>query len=247
MNRLTREQPWSIRRAWTQHHLWYRNLRDLHGLTLAWLRRIGMERPSGFLRRGLGEEISETLWSLERMEGGDPLESLLDDTAPEDLLSRMERAVHVVQGGTLASLLERAAPKDEGSLRDALAESSREAGRECAQGRWGGLPSEARADLRGLLAAYRDSPLAGRPIDDPLLVRRATARELELELRSCPHQSAHAEVRSVAGELCALHAHWTRGFAETLAAGARVEHVPVGVAAGAAARTRCEQRWWLAP
>ena len=71
-----REQPWNIRRATHRHLHDYENLRDLHGLTQAWLTsatQAGAKNPF------------------------DQEPTLEDDTSPEDVLARLERQVQATQ------------------------------------------------------------------------------------------------------------------------------------------------------
>jgi hypothetical protein len=104
--------------------------------------------------------------------------------------------------------------------------------------RWPDLPAEARADLRGVLAAYRDSPFTGLPGRESLLLRRGVRDELNLILLDCPHRSPWFETRAVADPLCDLHAHWARGYAYSLNTRISIEH-----ARGDGEGRRCEQRW----
>src|SRR4051812_43232230 len=97
-----REHPWHLRRATTEHHQWYRNLVDLHALTLSWLRELREQgtalsehsiRRWGSLASAEGrEEIEDTLWilgsigeSLEKVaespQAPGQLDALLDDTS----------------------------------------------------------------------------------------------------------------------------------------------------------------------
>jgi hypothetical protein len=239
-----REQPWHLRRATTHHHLWYRNLIELHGLTTSWLREADLQPSAHALSRGITQspEIAETLWMLDSIaeEAGrtrDGLESLLDDTSPEDVLGRLERTVWAVHALTAFNILDRAKSEDRAAVMNQLEQTAWRAGRECALVRWPHLPEEVRQDLRGVLAAYRNSPFGGSQSREPLLVRRSVARELSLELLSCPHRSPYIEVQSVSDALCLLHAHFARGYAYSLNTRISIEHANGGEG------RRCQQRW----
>jgi hypothetical protein len=261
-----RTGAWHERRATTLHHRWYRNLLELHGLTQSWVRELSGEGDADgrrhLLQRGLtlSDEVSGTLWMLERLTGatevatpgGAPpevrvgeddaagLEALLDDTSPDDLLGRLERAIWTVQAWTLSALLERAAKTDHSALRNQLEHLSWKAGRDCARRRWSTLPEPARGDARGVLAALADAPPFGRPDVPALLPERAVADEVRFELRVCPHLLSFGELGSAGApldELCALQAQWIRGFVYELQPALRVDH-RIGVDG-----RRCAQHW----
>jgi hypothetical protein len=243
-----REQPWHLRRPTAETYRWYRNLTDLHAITTGWLDELDMERNVHLLKRGfsrgqLTEEISSTLWILENLAApaGEQaaLESFFDDSLPEDVLGRLEQAIWCVQAWTLSSLLDQAATKDRTAILNQLEQSTWRSGRDCARARWAELDEAARSDLRAVLQAFRDSPLSGAPRQDRFLVRRATTREISLELRECPHRSPHAALfgsENVADRLCNLHAHWVRGYLYSINTRITVEHrieLP----------EVCQQRW----
>jgi hypothetical protein len=262
-----RTPAWHERRATTQHHRWYRNLVELHGLTQAWIRELGGEpegaggRPRHLLQRGIApsDEVNETLWMLERLtrapdvappvSGSEPgddsvtdLEALLDDTSPDDLLGRLERAVWAVQAWTLSSLIQSTPEPDRPALRNQLEQLSWKAGRDCARRRWSTMPANVRSDARGVLAALADAPPFGRPETTALLIERAIAAEARFELQVCPHRRTYGEL-ALAGplvdDLCRLHAHWIRGFVYELHPALRAEH-----RIGEGGR-RCAQSWRL--
>lgn len=244
---MMREQPWNIRRATAEHDQWYRNILDLHALTLGWLKELESEQPSHFLKRGAATpELAEALSMLERItesapKAGAGFDTLLDDSEPTDLLTRLEHTVHAVQALTLSHLLERAQADDRTALLNQLEQNSWKAGRLCGETRWSTLSREARGDLRAALSALRDSPMSGLPHHDNLLVKRVIAEELQLELLGCPHQSRHNEVRSTADALCSLHTHWIRGFAYAINTRLSIEHWP------ATSQRRCQLIWSLLP
>ena len=117
-----REQPWNIRRATHRHLHDYENLRDLHGLTQAWLTsatQAGAKNPF------------------------DQEPTLEDDTSPEDVLARLERQVQATQLKVIQTL----AQAQEALTLDLV---SFGAGKICAEKRWTVLPSDKRALLVAL-------------------------------------------------------------------------------------------------
>lgn len=235
--------PWIERQAFVHHEQWYRRLIGLHELTLAWLRELKIDRPSYFLDRvpegALSEGMKEMAGLLEGFavsdSQGQSLTDLLDDTTPEDLLSRMERLIFTVQSATVSGILEKA------EMRNVLEQAAWRSGRQYAQNAWQGVATLKSSDLRRLVRAYGRSPIFPRLPKEPLLIQRALHQDVRLELRSCPHQSPYAEVRSTADSLCSMHQHWTRGFAYEL--NARID-VESGVTRGPEPK-RCTQRWSL--
>ncbi len=235
--------PWIERRAFVHHEQWYQRLIGLHQLTLHWLQESKIDRPAHFLDRTpagvLSEGMKEMVGLLEGFaiaEGqGQKLPDLLDDTAPEDLLGRMENLIFVVQAATVAGFLERP------EMRNVLEQAAWRCGRQYAQKVWQGVETLNRDDLLRVVMAHSQSPLFPRVPKDPFVVQRASSGEVRLELRSCPHQSPYAEVKAAADLLCPMHHQWTRGFAYEL--NARIE-VEAGVTSGPPP-SRCTQRWSL--
>lgn len=240
-----RENPWHIRRATHRHYRWYENILDLHALTRSWLSELNAERPAHLLAPAVAPEIRDSLRKLERVAqsaapAGESLESLLDDTSPDDLLMRLEHAVHLVQAITLRSMLDRVESASARSLTGQLEQASWRTGRDCAARRWPTLARAPVEDLHGVVAATRGNPFHGSGDSDPLLVQRLVSHELRAELRACPHQSPIPATRAVADELCALHAHWLRGFSYALNSRVVIEHFPAPEPGA-----RCRQRWFL--
>ncbi len=247
-----REYPWNVRRPSTQHYQRYRNLLDLHALTQQWLKDLNVERAPHLLKRGVGSEVHETLWMLENLaeaatspnestgassaDTGRGLSDILDDTTPDDVLGRLERTVYAVQAWTLAGILDRTPKEERRAILNQLEQSSWNAGRTCAQSRWPHLEPHSRSDLRGILCAFNDSPLAGAP-ERTFLIRRAVSDELILELRACPHCLPYPEVQPSAPHLCNMHAFWIRGFAYSLNTRISIEYTPQ------TENVRCALRW----
>jgi len=233
-----RENPWHLRLPSTEHYQWFKNLVDLHELTTDWLKEVQTDRPSHYLTRGLSPEVTENLWMLESLSKTE-MERLLDDTQLDDMLGRLEQTVWAFQSWTLTNLYGRTTPSSTRNALDSLLEQcSWKLGRACVETRWPDLALKGKQDLRDILLALNDSPFAGYPQGDGFLVRRAIGSEIQIELRSCPHQIHYQEVKSVADRLCRLHSHWMRGFAYALNNRVSVEHVVQS--------PRCIQRWFFA-
>lgn len=260
LERLTpREHPWHSRIPSNQNQIWFRNLIDLHQLTLSWLKAVNREQPAHFIPRGVqpNPDVSSSLWMLDLLgsEGLDPsteLDNLMDDTSPEDVLARLDRTVWAVQSWTLNKLLRPAKeseaqaprlsqvrsaelPRADLATMNALEQNSWKCGREVCAQRWPGLQEDVRVDLRGVLSAFRDTPLNRSGIREGFLVKRATERQVEIHLLHCPHQTPYEEVSPMADHLCALHAHWIRGYLYSINTKITVESDRRG--------ERCEQRW----
>lgn len=240
-----REHPWHIRSISAEHEQWYRNLIDLHALTLKWIQDLRLDRlaPAHLMKRtAVSDEIVESLWMLESI-GPDatPLPALLDDTYPEDLLGRLERTVWAVQAWTLTNVLGKLSGKEKLSAKNQLEQSAWTAGRECAERRWPEIPETCRNDLRGVLMLLNNSPLSGLPQRSRFLTRRATARELRIELMGCPHQSPFGEVGPVKNELCLMHNQWIRGFSYFIHTQISIDYYPVGEEKSE--DVRCHQKW----
>lgn len=229
--------PWHERLATHSHHRRFEYLVELHRLTETWLRELQVERPAHSLNRGLGPEVAGNLWMLENpSERG--INALLDDTSAEDVLSRLERTIWAAQAYTLGQLLERTGAQERSVLDSILEQTSWKLGRAYAEKRWMHLSPENRQNLRRLLLAYSDTPFGS------YLVLRATEKEAQIELHHCPHQSVFSEVKRIANELCAIHHHWTRGFAYGLHHKLQVQH-RMAQNSGEQIQ-RCGQRWYFA-
>ncbi len=209
-----REQPWHDRRAFHWHHRWYQDLLVLHRLTLEWLRELKLERPSHFLGASVRPEIKQSIESLERVTdraleselSDNGLSSLLDDTAPEDFLGRLENSVLTLQAWTLQTLLDRSP-----EALEALEQVSWRHGRALAERRLES-PLEQELDLRVILTFFADNPILGTPEREGLLIRRSTRTHVDVELKCCPHQSANPAALQVSDALCDVHQYWLKGF-----------------------------------
>jgi hypothetical protein len=134
------------------------------------------------------------------------------------VLSRLERTIWAAQAYTLSQLLERTSESERSVLDSILEQISWKLGRNFAERKWLQLSDETRQKLPRLLLAFADTPFGSAPFSaansgQSFLVLRATEREAQIELHHCPHQSPFNEVLRIANELCAVHHHWTRGFA----------------------------------
>lgn len=231
-----RDYPWHLRLPTTQHYQWFRNLVDLHELTLSWLKEMQNDRPSHLLTRGLNPEVFENLWMLDSL-SETPIEKLLDDTSPDDMLSRLEHTIWAAQAWTLTHLYSKTTPTNKGALESVLEQGSWKLGRACADKRWETLTQKGNQELRDILLALHDSPFSAYPRGESFLVKRAVSSEIQIELRACPHHTHHTEAKPVADRLCRLHAQWMRGFAYGLNSRVSLEHV--------VQTPRCIQRWFF--
>lgn len=231
-----REQTWFTRRPTTVHEQWFKNLIDLNELTNAWINQLQQgERATHQMSRGLAGDVADNMWMLAWL-GKQPLESLLDDTLPEDTLGRLDRTVWTVQGLALGALQLKAGAQKQ-ALETQLEQISWKQGRLGAEARWPKLSQGGRTSLKEVFHAFAHSPFSGYPLRDGFLVKRSLSEEILVELRACPHQSPYPEIKPVADRLCRLHAHWMRGFAYALNSKASVEHL--------IQQPRCLQRWHM--
>lgn len=231
-----REQTWFSRRPTATHEQWFRNLVDLNELTNAWIKQLQQtERATHSMSRGVGADITDQMWMLGWL-GNQGLESLLDDTLPDDTLGRLDRTVWAVQGLALGSLHSKSGANKQ-ALDTQLEQIAWKQGRLGAEMRWPRLAKSGKAGLREAFHAFAHSPLSGYPHRDGFLIKRALSDEILVELRACPHRSHYPEVAPVADRLCRLHAHWMRGFAYALNSKTSLEHV--------IQEPRCVQRWHL--
>jgi hypothetical protein len=235
MEKMMREYPWHLRLPTTEHYQRFKNLVQLHELTTGWLQEIQSDKPSYGLSRGYSKEVSENLWMLDSLSNIE-LDALLDDTSPSDTLNRLEHTIWAVQSWTVSSLNSRSNAPSQKSLESVLEQISWKQGKECCESRWKTLVESGPLDPREILLALNDSPFSGYPHSNGFLIKRAISTEVQIELRTCPHQIQFQETRPVADRLCRFHAQWMRGFAYALNSQLSVEHV--------VKTPRCTQRWF---
>lgn len=231
---------WHLREAEHAHHRRFEQLLALHQITEAWvdaLREAGADRPAHSLDRGLSREITDQLWMLGSL-APRGLDSLLDDTSPDDVLGRLERIAWSVQAYTLAKLLERAGDSESQALHSVLEQTSWKLGRAFAEQKWGTLRQATRSSMRRLVLTLNDTPLGGYADGDGFLMTRVTDQEARFDLLQCAHQSSFSEVRLVADALCGFHAHWLSGFAYGLN--------PAILVDSSRSNGRCHRHWTLA-
>ncbi|MGZ3688760.1 MAG: hypothetical protein ACXVBW_10695 [Bdellovibrionota bacterium] len=237
---MLRESPWHLRLPSAEHFQWFRNLVDMHEITTQWVRELREDRPEHGLTRGLSREVSENLWMLDSLSQM-PMERLLDDTSPSDLLGRLDRTVWAAQAWTLANLFKPAKGEKKATasmaLESVLEQSCWRLGRACAEKRWPMSAGRTDADLRRIVLCLQDTPFAGYPRGEGFLVKRLIASEAQLELRSCPHRSLYPEVEPIADALCKFHSHWIRGYAYGLNNRASLDYLP--------GEPRCTFRWFF--
>jgi hypothetical protein len=234
--------PWNQRRALLTHHRWFKNLTDFHAVTRSWFEDTQIEKAPYSLERL--EQMSsvhsaEDFKLLETLPDA-RLESLLDDTSPEDLLKRLEYSVWTAQAWSLTSLMGRAPQSGkheaEQKLTSVLEQATWKQGRAVAEKKWALAEKQ---DLRALFLTLVDSPVALSLGEDAFLLRRGLTTELEFEFRACPHFSKYPEVIPVADALCFFHSAWIRGYVYGLNHQVQVEYHPKTES------NRCWQRWKL--
>jgi hypothetical protein len=242
--------PWNQRKALLTHHRWFKNLTDFHAMTRSWLEDTHSEKASYHLERlekTSAAHSAEDFKLLETLPDA-RLESLLDDTSPEDLLKRLEYSVWTAQAWTYTSLLGRAAQSSfsEGAaekLTSVLEQATWKQGRAVAEKKWALAEKQ---DLRALFLTLIDSPIALSLGEDAFLLRRGLTNELEFEFRACPHFSRYPEVIPVADALCFFHSAWVRGYVYGLNHQVQIEYHPCTTEKGHHKEgNRCWQRWKL--
>jgi hypothetical protein len=233
------EFPWHIRVATLEHQVRFRKLADFQDLTHAWLADLQVDRSTHFMDRGTNPEISKNLWLLDSLAHRDP-GSLLEDSYPDEMLSRLCEMVYAVQAWTLQSLLDRTPANDRAALISILEQSSWKTGRSFSEkiAQKGTLnPTLSRSELLIRLACAPIFPLAGT---DNFLVRRSTSLKVQVELQSCPHQLEYDEIHGHKDLLCRLHYHWARGFSYALNPELIIDYHP---AKSISPSARCRLEW----
>jgi len=232
-----RENPWHLRLPTIEHYQWFHNLIALHEFTLECIKKVNPTGLPDFVKNALSPEIAENLSLLNSLSDV-KLETLLDDTLPEDLLGRLEHAIWAIQSVTILHLdkKENAHLKPEINLE----EISHQLGTNLANKRWAILKKKYlnHVDSRDILLAMNDTPLSGYPYGNGFLIKRAIKKEIQIELRACPHRVNFHEVLPAADRLCTLQSFWTKGFIKALNPMMSLEHEIKS--------PRCIQRWHLA-
>lgn len=235
-----RDHPWHLKLPATEHFQWFKNLVDLHEITSSWLKEVHTAQPSYALTRGISPEVTQSLWMLNTL-SKTKLENLLEESSPEDLLLRLEKTIWIVQGWTIDKLYSYSETAQDHLILDRLLEQTCwNLGRNCAQTRWHHLlmlqsQSQSHFTFRDIFLALYDSPMAGYPRKEGFLVKRATEKEILIELRSCPHQQEIPEIQSSADKMCQFHLAWMRGFAYAFDTQVHLEMNQT--------KPRCTQRW----
>jgi hypothetical protein len=235
--------PWNQRKALLTHHRWFRNLTDFQSITRSWLEESQGKRAPHQVERVAAAHFPENFKFLETLPDA-RLESLLDDTTPEDLLNRLEYSVWAAQAWTFASLMNHMAADEKEKLQSVLEQATWKQGRLVAEKRWSLAEKQ---DLRALFLTLVDSPVALSLGEDAFLLRRGLSDDLEFEFRFCPHFSRFPEVKPVADELCFLHSAWIKGYIYGLNTQVKIEYRPAPLAETQASQThsRCGQHWTL--
>ena len=230
------ETPWHLRQPRPEHEHWFKNLVDLHETTLHWIQDLKETAPSYSLTRGFDDTVIKHLWILESL-GSSQLGQFLDGHQPEELLMELEKAVWTFHSWTVSRILAKNINPNITSLKNLLEQSSWKSGRQMGEARWAKTKNLGRFDLASIYFALQDSPLAHYPRSRTHLIRRATVNQVELELKSCPHQIGFPEIKENSDLLCQLHAQWCRGFVYSLNPRVTIEHETHPL--------RCTQKWIL--
>ena len=226
-----REYPWHQRKALIKHHRRFRNLVDFHDITRAWVDEARIDSAAN-------PHLTEEIRLLETVPDA-RLETLLDDTSPEDLLGRLEYSVWAIQAWTFSTIFGRIKDRPE-NLSSALEQVTWKQGKSMAERRWNRISARSRSDLRALFLTLVDSPIALSLGEDAFLLKRGLLQDLEFEFRACPHVLRFPEVMPASSQLCALHSAWIRGYLYGLNPRIQMQYNP-----RAAAETRCSQHWRL--
>lgn len=267
--RIEREHPWNERRVTQWHAQWFRRLLELCALTRAWLNELPNDEaessrlprlPFDFIEKNAAfPELGESHWMLKTLDQAlaedeahsfspafldSLLQNLLDDTLPEDLLARLERAVWLMQSVILSQILDYSTNSSSTRIVVSLLEqASWKQGRRCAQFSWPNLTSQKNdpahvEDLRRLFVVLQDglwAPYGQATHGSEYLIKRALPHELSIELRACPHQYSLVESPHVADSLCQMHFHWVRGFIYAMNPRVQIEK--------STARSHCSLKW----
>lgn len=226
-----REHPWNIRRPSTEDYRRFDHLSDLHLLTVAWLKELEKKqmRAPHELRRIVSpgiQGILERLETLAETSIAEQLDSILDESYPGELLSKLSENIWTVQAWTLHQIQEKIKKSERDLLQNILEQSSWRAGRISAEKRWPNLHSTSRGDIRGIYSCLQNTPFSGYPITRAFLPIRVLSERAEIELLQCPHQIHHPEVDRVKDSLCELHIFWLRGFAYALNPQVTIDDTP---------------------
>lgn len=204
------EAPWHLRHPLHSHYRRYERLKDLHQMTEAWIVEVQTHRPAHALPRGLSNEIAKDLWML-NTPSDNTLDSLIDDSTPDEVLLRLERTIIAVQAYTLNELIDRSKqPEDRAILDSVLEQRSWKLGKDSAEKKWASITKESSEDVGKMMLAFQESSWFG---PTAFLNQRMTRAESSHELLGCPHRSSFNEVQGVVNELCDAYSHWARGFA----------------------------------
>jgi hypothetical protein len=209
-----REQPWHIRRITSHHAQWYERLIDAQQLTSAWTGKTQCKSS---------------------------LESLLDDTAPDDLLLRLEEDILGTQYAVLEEILTDSALKSEkktSRLLHDLHEQSFDTGLACAKKRWPDLTNKTSENLRSVFVALNSSLWKPQENLALFIAKRLTQHELALEWIGCPHSNPYIKNRTHVDTLCELYVKWIQGFVSAFNSKVSISHHR---------NERCCQQLWTRP
>jgi hypothetical protein len=220
-------------------------------MTQGWIEEATSVKEAHQLERAPSPQMIDDLKLLDALPDA-RLDTLLDDTDPSDLLSRLEYSVWAMQAWTYTSLTGMISGAETGAkekLNSVLEQAVWKQGRAAAEKRWHHAEKQTRGnfseDLRSLFLTLIDSPIASNLGEDAFLLRRGLGRELEFEFRACPHHSRFPEVIPVADELCFFHSAWIRGYVYGLNHQVQIEYLPTKSGSKLAKTSRCSQHWKL--
>lgn len=238
---MLRSFPWQERTALLKQHQRYENLLEFHTITQSWLSPLAISKT-----RRKNQDFHTLLnRPLVNSTGIDfpSLDSLLDDTSPEELLDRLEQSVWEVH---LEQVQVRLSSTTENSGLQTLLKSFFDSGAQFAARRWNVLKegNPSRQDLRALLFLATNSPLSSRGGEQNFLIRKNLSHEIEFELLACPHLSHFCKKSDSLDSLCALHSEWMRGFLQTMNPRAEFHYTALNRSQSAG---KCRQRWSLRP
>ncbi len=213
-----KDNPWHLQIPTAEHEQWFKNLIDLHQLTIEWsalathwIRPQEMHsfRSSPEFSQGFVEKfLQSTPLSLSEL-------LRLDNLYPTQTLQRFEHSIWLMQAKMLQFLYEKIS--DQRPLLDrVLEQTARKLGETIAQARWKKQANLRSNNLEALYFSLHDSPFSGYPHSSGLFIRRAVISQIQIEFQFCPHQIQSQPIQQVADDLCRLHGQWIQGFTHAL-------------------------------
>lgn len=210
---------WMDRTPKHEHYQNFRNLADLHRMTLSWVESVAqgsLNLPDHLLRVS-SPGIRQTLEQLSVLsQEALPItfEEILKEWDPEELIPTFDRIVKSLQAWVLQGLLDRTPTNEHESLMGVLENTSFDSGQKLAETRWKALlEKNPTFTLKEAYQAWLESPLGLPPgKQNLLLMRRQATDEIRVESFLLPLHSPYWEIKPIAKELTRLHLQWIRGF-----------------------------------